>query len=154
MVWSSVWSLSNLVYIFLTNCLYHFHSYILQKTTLKFFNWFQRYEQLRMPKTVGKKKTFSALFGSILKSVFPTFDWFCLITLQLCMNFINIFNFNLSFSYLNTLRTFLSLLFWEKKKGFCQPLLLLDTRSKTHNIYYRLVLNSMWKNWQSYHLIH
>ena len=37
-----------------------------------------------MPKTIGNKKTFSALFGSILKSIFLSSDWFCLITSQLC----------------------------------------------------------------------
>ena len=76
----SVWSRSNSVFIFLTNCMHHFHSYILQKTPLKLVNWFQRYEQLKDAKNNRKQKTFSALFGSILKSIFPTSDWFCLIT--------------------------------------------------------------------------
>ena len=76
----SVWSRLNSVVIFLTNCLHHFHSYILQKTPLKLVIWFQRYEQLKDAKNKGKQKTFSALFGSILKSIFPTSDWFCLIT--------------------------------------------------------------------------
>ena len=34
----------------------------------------------RMSKNNRKQKEFSALFGSILKSIFPTSDWFCLIT--------------------------------------------------------------------------
>ena len=74
----SVWSRSNSVFIFLTNGMHHFHSYILQKTPLKLVNWFQRYEQFKDAKNNRKQKTFSALFGSILKSLFPTSDWFCL----------------------------------------------------------------------------
>ena len=62
------------VSIFLPNCMHYFHSYILQKTPLKLVNWFQRYEQLKDAKSNRKQKTFSALFGSILKSVFPTSD--------------------------------------------------------------------------------
>ena len=76
----SVWSWSNSVFTFLTNCLHHFHSYILQKTPLKLVNWFQRYEQLKDAKNNRKQKTFFALFGSILKSIYPTSGWFCLIT--------------------------------------------------------------------------
>ena len=76
----SVWSRPNSVFILLTNCMHHFHSYILQKTPLKLINWFQRYEQLKGVKNNRKQKTFYALFGSILKSIFLTFDWFCLIT--------------------------------------------------------------------------
>ena len=76
----SVWGRSNSVFIFLTNSMHHFHSYILQKTPLKLANWFQRYEQLKDAKNNMKEKTFSALFGSILKSIFLTSDWFCLIT--------------------------------------------------------------------------
>ena len=76
----SVWSRSSSDFIFLTNCMHHFHSYILQKTPLKLINWFLRYEQLKDAKNNRKQKTFSALFGSILKSIFPTSDWFCLIT--------------------------------------------------------------------------
>ena len=76
----SVWSRSNLVFIVLTNCMHHFYSYILQKTPLKLVNWFQRYEQLKDAKNSRKQKIVSALFGSILKSIFPTSDWFCLIT--------------------------------------------------------------------------
>ena len=60
--------------------MHHFHSYILQKTPLKLVNWFQRYEQLKDAKNNRKQKTFPVLFGSILKSIFPTSDWFCLIT--------------------------------------------------------------------------
>ena len=76
----SVWSRLNSVFSFLTNCMHHFLSYILQKTPLKLINWFQRYEQLKDAKNNRKQKKFSALFGSILKSIFPTSDWFCLIT--------------------------------------------------------------------------
>ena len=76
----SVWSRWHSVFIFLTNCMHHFHSYILQKTPLKLVNWFQRYEQLKDAKNIRKQKTFSTLFGSILKSVFLASDWFCLIT--------------------------------------------------------------------------
>ena len=76
----SVWSRSNSVFIFLNNCMHHLYCYILQKTPLKLVNWFQRYEQLNDAKHNRKQKTFSALFGSILKSIFPTSDWFCLIT--------------------------------------------------------------------------
>ena len=65
--------------------MHHFHSYILQKTPLKLINWFLRYEQLKDAKNNMKQKTFSALFGSILKSIFPTSDWFCLITSHMCM---------------------------------------------------------------------
>ena len=80
----SVWSLSVSVFIFLTNCMHHFYSYILQKTPLKLVNWFQRYEHLKDAKNKRKQKTFSALFGSILKSIFLTSDWFCSITSQIC----------------------------------------------------------------------
>ena len=80
----SVWSRSNSVFIFPTNCMFHFYSYILQKTPLKLINWFQRYEQLKNAKNNRKQKIFSALFGSILKSIFPTSDWFCLITSHMC----------------------------------------------------------------------
>ena len=76
----SVWGWSNSVFIFLTNSMHHFHSYILQKIPLKLTNWFQIYEQLKDAKNNMKQKTFSALFGSILKSIFLTSDWFCLIT--------------------------------------------------------------------------
>ena len=79
----SVWSRSNSVFIFLTNWMHHFYSYILKKTPLKLVNWFQRYEQVKDAKNSRKQKTFSALFGSILKSIFPTSDWFCLITSQI-----------------------------------------------------------------------
>ena len=79
----SVWSWSNSVFIFLTNGMHHFHSYILQKIPLKLVNWFHRYEQFKDAKNNRKQKTFSALFGSILKSIFPTSDWFCLITSQI-----------------------------------------------------------------------
>ena len=81
----SVWSRLKLnsVSIFLTNCMHNFHSYILQKTPVKLVNWFQRYDQLKDAKNNRKQKTFSALFGSILKSVFLTSDWFCLITSHL-----------------------------------------------------------------------
>ena len=85
-VWSSKISLkSNSVLIFLINCMHHVYSYILQKTPLKLklVNWFQRYEPLKDAKNSRKQKTFSALFGSILKSIFPTSDWFCLITSHL-----------------------------------------------------------------------
>ena len=34
----------------------------------------------RMPKNKRKQKTFSALFGSILKSIFLSSNWICLIT--------------------------------------------------------------------------
>ena len=70
------------------NCMHHFHSYNLQKTLLKFVNWFQRYEQLKNAKNNRKQETSSALFGSILKSVFPTSDWFCLITSQLLKTYL------------------------------------------------------------------
>ena len=76
----SVWSRSNSVFIFLSNCMHYFHSYILQKIPLNFTNWFQRYEQLKDAKNNRKQKICSALFGSILKLIFPTSDWFCLIT--------------------------------------------------------------------------
>ena len=52
----SVWSWSNSVFIFLTNCMHHFHSYILQKNPLKLVNWFQRYEQLKDAKNNKKTK--------------------------------------------------------------------------------------------------
>ena len=84
-VWSSkIWSRSNSIFVFLTNCTHHFHSHILQKTPLKLVNWFQRYEQWKNAKNNRKQKTFSALFCSILKSIFPTSDWFSLITSQMC----------------------------------------------------------------------
>ena len=72
----SVWSRSNSISSFLFNCMHHFHSYILQKTPLKLVNWFQGYGQLND----ANKKTFCALFGSILKSVFLSSAWFSLIT--------------------------------------------------------------------------
>ena len=56
------------------NCMRHFYSYIFQETPLKLVNWFQRYEQLKNAKNNRKQKTFSALFGSILKSIFPSSD--------------------------------------------------------------------------------
>ena len=80
----SVWSRSNSVFIFLPYCMHHFQSYILQKTPLKLVNWFQRYEKLKDAKNNRKQHTFSALFASILKSIFPTSDWFCLITSHMC----------------------------------------------------------------------
>ena len=76
----SVWSQSNSHFSFLTTCLHHFHSYILQKTPLNLASWFQRYEQLKDAKNNRKRKTFSSLFGPILRSIFMTSDWFCLIT--------------------------------------------------------------------------
>ena len=79
----SVWSRSNSVFTFLTNCMQHFHSFILQKTPLKLVDWFQRYEQLKDAKNNRKQKKFSALFGCILKLIFPTSNWFCLITSHL-----------------------------------------------------------------------
>ena len=69
--------------VFLIICMHHFHSYILQKTLLRLVNWFQRYKHLKNAKNNRKQKTFSALFGSILKPIFPTSDWFCLITSHL-----------------------------------------------------------------------
>ena len=84
----SVWSLSNSVFIFLTNCMHHCHSYILQKTPLKLVNCFQRYEQLKDAKNNRKQKTFSALFDSILKSIFPTSDLFCLIKSHMILDHI------------------------------------------------------------------
>ena len=54
--------------LFLTNCMHHLYRYILQKTPLILVNWFQRYEQLKDAKNNMKQKTFSVLFGSILKS--------------------------------------------------------------------------------------
>ena len=68
---------------FPTNCMHNFYSYILQKTLLKLVDWFRRYEQLKDAKNNRKQKTFSVLFGSILKLIFPTSDWFCLITSQI-----------------------------------------------------------------------
>ena len=82
-VWSSKISLKSVkfsFFFFLTNRMHHFHSYILQKTPLKLVNWFQRYEQLKDAKNNRKQKIFSALFDSILKSIFLSSDWFCLIT--------------------------------------------------------------------------
>ena len=76
----SVWSRSDFIFRFLFNCMLHFASYILQKNPLKLVNWFQRYDQLKDAKNNRKQKTFSALFSSILKSIFPSSDWFCLIT--------------------------------------------------------------------------
>ena len=76
----SVWSRSNSVFIFLLYCMHHFYSYILQKSPLKLVNWSQRYDQLKDDKNNRKQKVFSTLSGSILKSIFPTSDWFCLIT--------------------------------------------------------------------------
>ena len=71
---------------------FFFHSYILQKTPLKLVNWFVRYEQMKDAKNNRKQKTFSALFGSILKSIFPTSD-FCLITSQIDYSGIFFLNF-------------------------------------------------------------
>ena len=83
----SVWSRSNSLFSFLTTCLHHFYNYILQKTPLKLVSWFQRYEQLKDAKHNRKQKTFSSLFGSILKSIFPISDWFCLITSQILVKY-------------------------------------------------------------------
>ena len=53
------------------NGMHHFQNYILQKNPLKLVNLFQRYdEQLKDAKDNRKQKTFSALFGSILTSIF------------------------------------------------------------------------------------
>ena len=89
----SVWSQSNSVFIFLTKCMHHSKCYILQKAPLKLANWFQRYEQLKNAKNNRKQKTFSALFGSILKSIFPTSDWFCFITSHIS-DVINVLSFS------------------------------------------------------------
>ena len=65
----SVWSRTNSLLIFQTNCIHNFYSYILQKTPLKLVDWFQSYEQLKDVKNNTKQKTFFTLFGSILKSM-------------------------------------------------------------------------------------
>ena len=80
-MWSGKISLKSIKFSFhFSNCIQHFYSYILLKTTLKLIEWFQRYDQLKDAKNNRKQKKFSALFGCILKSIFPTSDWFCLIT--------------------------------------------------------------------------
>ena len=63
----SVWSRSNSVFIFLTNCMHHFHSYILQKTPLKLVDWFQRYEQLKDAENNRKQNTFFCFVWLYLK---------------------------------------------------------------------------------------
>ena len=89
-MWSSKIGLKSVKFSFhFSNCMHHFHSYILQKTPLKLFKWFQIYEQLKDAKNNRKQKTFSALFGSILKSIFATSDWFCLITSHISVPFRN-----------------------------------------------------------------
>ena len=71
---------------------------VLQKTPLKLVSWFQRYEQLKDAKNNRKQKTFSPLFGSILKSIFPTSDWFCLITSHVCEKIVAIWTCSSPFS--------------------------------------------------------
>ena len=51
--------------IFLSNCMHHFNSYILQKTPLKLVNWFQRYEKLKDAKNNRKQETFVWLYLKI-----------------------------------------------------------------------------------------
>ena len=87
-VWSSKISLKSVKFSFLNNRMHYFYCYILQKTPLKLVNWFQRYEQLKDAKNSRKQKTFTALFSSILKSIFPTSDWFCLITSHIWLKFL------------------------------------------------------------------
>ena len=58
-VWSSKISLKSVKFsfcFFLTNCMHHFHSCILQKTPLNLVNWFQRYEQLKEAKKKQETK--------------------------------------------------------------------------------------------------
>ena len=76
----SVWSRSYSIFSFLLNCKKHLQSYILQKTPLKLNNQFKRYQQLKSFQNKKKQKEILPLFGYISKSIFPTSDWFCLIT--------------------------------------------------------------------------
>ena len=80
----SVWSWLDSNFFNLSECTHHFKSFILQQTPLKLDIWFQRYGQLKGCKNNKKQKILCLLFGYnfvyILKSIFLTFDWFCLIT--------------------------------------------------------------------------
>ena len=76
----SVWSRSYSIFSFLLDCNKHLQSYILQKTPLKLNNQFKRYQQLKSFQNKRKQKEILPLFGYISKSIFPTSDWFCLIT--------------------------------------------------------------------------
>ena len=80
-VWSSKISLKSVIFTF------QFSTYLFAPFLQLHFaenpikiGRFHRYEQLKDAKNNRKQKTFSSLFGSILKSIFPTSDWFCLIT--------------------------------------------------------------------------
>ena len=60
----------------------HLQSYILQKTPLKLNNQFKRYQQLKSFQNRREQKEILILplFDYISTSIFPTSDWFCLIT--------------------------------------------------------------------------
>ena len=72
----SVWSRSYSIFNF----------FILQKTPLKLNNQFKRYQQLKSLQNKRKQKEILPLFGYISKSIFPTSDWFCLITPHICIS--------------------------------------------------------------------
>ena len=57
-MWCEFWSRSNSVFIFPTNCMHQFHSYILQKTPLKLVNCSKDMSSWRMPKAIGNKRYF------------------------------------------------------------------------------------------------
>ena len=67
-------------FFILPDCVHYFKGYFVQKTPLKLDIWFQRYGQLKGCKNNKKQNILCPLFGYILKSIFPTSDWLCLIT--------------------------------------------------------------------------
>ena len=87
----SVWSRSNSVFIFLTNCTHHFHSYILPKNPLKLVSWFQKYVQLKDAKSNGKRRHFLLCLALSLNQYFQLpsdFAWSHHITyVVLCPSF-------------------------------------------------------------------
>ena len=81
----TVWSRSNSVFIFLTNCLHHIYSYVLVKTPLKLVNWFQRYEQLKVAKNNRKQKNIFCLVWLYLKIHISDFRLILLDHITLCL---------------------------------------------------------------------
>ena len=82
----SVWSQSYSSLSFLLDCNKHLQSYILQKTPLKLNDQFKSYQQLKSFQNKRKQKEILPLFGYISKSIFPTSDWFCLITSHMSLS--------------------------------------------------------------------
>ena len=74
----SVWSRSNSVFIFLSNWMHHFYSYIVQKNPLKFVQLVPKIWAVEGCQNKRKQKDIFCFVWLYLK-IFPTSDWFCLI---------------------------------------------------------------------------